>query len=350
MESKPVVLGLEMASAEAAERARLAAGGQDPSPLAGMAYSHEHGEFDLTTLVPSRLDSQIAELVEKWKQSGEVQRERLRRALTLDDNYTIIQFAKRQAVRSLSEPGTELCEQGLIALAMLDESRIDPRDASCAAGLLNHTASRLRSPGVFDRATGFATPGMAALMCSAMGSTLQDWGYREWPSRSGVGFIRSSGARYEPTIDLVAVAQRIANEVLSERYVIGDVEVATEVPAVWFAKERRESAARILGRSPGIVGNHGSLRTSVAPPIGQMLVIWVAELPSSAEGAQLVADVGDGDTLDGRFVVGTTAGRLFVLLVAGSCQQGVEPFESAATVKDLASHIQQCLGQSSDAA
>lgn len=350
MESKPVVLGLQMAAAEATERARVAAGGQASSPLSGSAYEAERGEFNLTTLVPSQRDSEIADLVEMWRQSEENERERLRSSLTLDDNYTLIQFAKRMAVRSLNESGTSSCERGLNALAMIDEARIDPRDASWAAGLLRHATDRVESAGVFDRAIALATPGMASLLRGVMSSNLQDWGQREWRSPDGIGLIRSGWAHYEPTIDLVAIARRIALEVLSERYILDDVEVATELPAVWFAKARRDHAVGVLTRSLGVVSQHGSLRSAVAAPDGQMFIMWIAELPTWTDSTQLVADVGHGDSSDGRFVVGVATGHLFVLLVGGSCHIGVEPVESLATLQDLGLRLRRCLGESTHGA
>lgn len=349
MESKPVVLGLDIAAAQAAERARLAAGGLAPSPLSGKAYDAEQGEFDLTTLVESPLDSEVSGVVETWRASGSGQREDARRALSLDDNYTLIQFARRMAVRALNEPSSDACELGLTALTMIDESRIDPRDASWAAGLLNHAAGK--QPGhsgtLFDRVIAVATPGMAELLRGSRDSTLEDWGYREWRRPTGTGLIRTGWARYEPTVDLAALAHQIASRILRDRYIV-DIEVAAELPFVWFDKSRREHAAEVLERSPGIVAIHGSLRRIAGGTAGQMWVLWIAEVLSPADSVRLVADVGDGAALGGRFAFGVSAGRLFALLVAGSCQDGVEPVDSPAALKDLGGRIRALLEESTE--
>lgn len=351
MESRPVVLGLEMAAAEAAERARLSKGGFSPSPLSGKSYDAERGEYNLLILVHAPLDSEIAGLVRAWLASGESERNQLRCALNLDDNYTLIQFAKRMAAQALSERSVESYALGLTALAMIDDSRIDPRDASWAAGLLNHSVSRQHADlGCLDRAAAVATPGMGRLLRRATGTTLDDWGYREWRMSTGVGLIRSGWARYEPTVDLVSLVCSITSNVLSERYVVDDPEVATELPPVWFEEGKREDAVRLLERSLGVVSSHGRLRRVFGAADEQRLIVWFAELASSADGLELVAHVGGSETADGRFVVGVSVGRLFALLVAGSFQQGIEPFESAATLNDLGSRIRRWLGDAATGA
>lgn len=347
MEPKPVVLGQQIAAAQAAERARLAADGPMPSPLGNRHYDPERGEFNLTTIVASLLDSEIYTVVSAWRGSGIEERKAVRRALSLDDNYTLIQFSKRMAVRALNERSSDACAQGLTALAMIDESRIDPRDASWAAGLLNHAAKKQpdHSKTMCDEAMALATPGMAQLLSASGRSTLDEWGYREWPTATGIGLIRSGWSHYEPTVDLAAVAQRIGSRVLSENYVV-EIEVATDLPAVWFDQNRRDHAAELLKRCRGIVTLHGSLRRSAGTTEGQMFVMWVAEATSPSDGVQLVADVGERSTGDSRSVGAVSAGKLFALLVAGSSRQGVEPFESAATVNDLCRGIRVVLEES----
>jgi hypothetical protein len=339
---KPIVLGQQMADARSAERARLDAGEVTPSPLAGKAYDAERGEFNLTSLVESALDSEVSRVVEAWVVSAARQWEDVRRSLSLGDNYTLIQFARRMAVRALNAPASDAFARGLSALAMIDETRIDSRDASSAAGLLNHAAPKLigRSTTELDRAMNLATPRMAELMRQSKTSTLREWGYREWPTTTGVGLIRSGLAEYEPTVDLVAVADRVAAEILSHRYVV-EIEVATAVPDVWFAQGSRAHATKLLERSPGVVSIRGTLRRSTGRTTGQMFILWIAEVASPADGLQLVADV--GEDAGGRFVVGESVRCLFALLVAGSYQIGVEPVETLASLKEYGRRVRALL-------
>lgn len=67
-----------------------------------------------------------------------------------------------------------------------------------------------------------------------------------------------------------------------------------------------------------------------------MLMQWIVEMPDEAQAAALADDVAGGSVEDGRFSTGVSSGRLFALLVTGSSAVGVTPFESPATLAQLA--------------
>ena len=347
MQPKPIVLGAPFAAARAMERARLASGSAGPSPLSGRAYDPERDEFDLGAVVYAPLDTEVESVVKAWRDSGPDGREELRRSLSLEDNYTLIQFAKRMAARALNQPSPEPCEHGLLALAMIDESRIDPRDAAWAAGLLNH-AGRNRPAILFERAIALATPGMGELLRQGRDSTLEDWGYCELKTSTGIGLVQCGSSRYNPSVDLADVAGRVGARVLSSRYVL-EIEVATELPAIWFDRDGRKHAAETLERSLGVVLIRGTLRRGFGNTAGQMLLTWIVELTSPNDCAQLVSDVGNGSAHEGRYVVAVSAGRLFALCVAGSFQQGVEPYESQAALTEIAERTRVELSDSAAA-
>jgi hypothetical protein len=347
MEPKPFVLGTEFAAARAAEQARLATTSPGPSPLSGSAYDPERDEFNLITVVQTPLDLKVERLVTAWQGSGAPNRDAMRRSLSLEDNYTLIHFAKRMAVEALNRASPEPCEHGLMALAMIDDSRIDPRDASFAAGLLNHAtrASSNRSANPFERAIAMATPGMGELLRQSEGSTLEDWGYCERTTSKGIGLIQSGWARYNPTVDLADVAARVGARVLVDRYVV-EIKIATELPPIWFDKTRRKHAEETLEGSLGMAAIRGTLRRAFGEHPSQMLMVWIAEMPSADDSVQLLADVGNGVAHEGRYAVGVSAGCLFALVVAGSFQQGVEPYESLSALTDLADETRAVLSDS----
>ncbi|HET9515952.1 MAG TPA: hypothetical protein VFO95_18610 [Gemmatimonadales bacterium] len=350
MEPKPIVLGAALAAARAAERVRLESGALRPSPLSGRAYDPERGEFDLSAVVEAPLDVEVENLVRKWRALGADEREAVRRSLSLEDNYTLIHFANRMAVRALNWSSPERCELGLIALAMIDESRIDGRDATWAGGLLNHAAGawRSRDGNLFERVAAVATPGMAKLLREGVGSTLEDWGYCERRTSNGVGLIKCGWAPYRPTVDLADIAERVGRRVLSSRYTV-DIEVAAEIPSVWFDPSRRTHAEQVLERARGVAAIFGNLRRTVGGGPNQAVMVWIAEMPCPEDCVQLAADVGRGLAQEGTVVVGVSTARLFTLCVAGSFQQGVAPYESPETVADLADRIRAVLSESAKA-
>ena len=340
MESRPVVLGAELAAAHEAEKTRLSSRKTGPSPLLGKAYDVERGDYDLSRVVQLPLDVDIEGLTKRFQSLDLEEKRSLMQSLSLEDNYTLISFAKRMAVRCLNQSSPELCGLGLMSLAMIDEARVDPRDVSWAAGLLNYVIGRWpdRALILFQRASAAATVGMQKLFETARQSTLEDWGYREIKTDSGVGLVESGWAPYAPTLDLANLAALVGDHVIADRYV-ATVKVATELPSVWFEPNKREKAEKTLQRALGVASLHGVLRRSVSERPNQMFVIWIAEMPASSDCAHLVSYVGPTADRNGRFAVAVTTGRLLALLVAGSFKQGTEPYESASTLSSLAERV-----------
>ena len=279
-------------------------------------YDAERGDSSLLRVRPLPLDGDIGRLIQSWRGLSPDERETLRRSLTLDDIYTLIQFAKRMAVRALNGSAAEHVELGFIALSFVDESRIDSRDARWAAGLLTSAV--------------------------ADGSTFAEWGYRTVRTDEGIGLIRSGQAAYNPTIDLMAAADAVIERVLSERYQC-EIEIATDLPSVWFDPGRRAHAEDTLKRARGIASIHGTPRNYEGHWTSQMLVLWLAEMPSAEDGQALVADVGNGGRHVGRSVAATAAGNVFAVLVAGSTQIGVAPHESRQSTRELIEQTRQVL-------
>jgi hypothetical protein len=346
-ERKTVVLGQQLADAHKAEAARLATG-TGPSPMPKGGYDSKRGDFSLVAVSSQPLDAQLRDLTRQFRSWEPKAREDARSRISMDEHYPLIHFAKRSAVLALNEDSAERCEDGFTALAMIDETRIDPRDAAWAAGLLSHavTATRGDRKNIVERAIALATPGMAGILRGFRQPTnLSNWRYAEIRTGSGIGLIQSGSARYEPTFNLSELALRLADTLNKGRYVT-DVEIAVEVPAAWFAKERRSAVEGTLARSRGAVEIRGTLRKEYSPAAGaQMFFQWIVEVPTESEAKQLVEDAGSATSLGDRICVGVSSGRLFGLLVAGSFMQGVEPFESRETLAELAEQTRVLLAE-----
>jgi hypothetical protein len=340
MRRKPFVLGQQLADAHANEKARLAAGNAGPSPMPASEYDEERGEYALTSVTELPLDKALQGVVRAFESADAGTRATMQGSISLEEQYTLIQFAKRSAVLAVRTGSVARCGDGLLALAMIDETRIDPRDASWAAGLLGHAVASTSTDAanLVSRAAGMARPGMATILAeAATGSSLADWGYREIRTGDGVvGFIASEFARYEPTLDLASVALRLAANLQRGRY-LAEPKLAAKIPEVWFEPSHRESAQQLLRLAKAGVAIRGRLRKiHVDDPASQQYSQWVVEMPTADNADTLVRYVGPNGQLGDRFVIGVAAGRLFSLLVAGSCRQGVAPFESRDSLGVLA--------------
>ena len=120
-----IVLGRELAAARDNEAARLASGGDGASPMPKGDYDQEKGDHDLTSVVESPLDNELQALVRAFASWSSDKRAQARRRISMDEQYTLVHFAKRSSVLALGEKSAARCEDGLPALAMIDETRID---------------------------------------------------------------------------------------------------------------------------------------------------------------------------------------------------------------------------------
>ena len=65
----------------------------------------------------------------------------VRNALTTDDLYALLAFAGRAAVMAMREADATPIADGLTAVAMIDDERVDPGDLDPVLGLLRHAAA-----------------------------------------------------------------------------------------------------------------------------------------------------------------------------------------------------------------
>ena len=346
-----VVLGQQVAVARANEAARLASGTAGPSPMPTGEYDEERGDYDLLAVSERPLDKELQGLVRAFKGWTPEKRAEARSGISMHEQYTLIHFAKRCSVLALKEKLTARSEDGLLALAMIDERRIDPRDAAWAVGFLAHSIDGTGAdrPRLVAEAAALATPGMAKILFGAGEvSRLSEWGYTQIQTENGdVGLIRSGSRQYRPTIDMAGLALRLAASLRRGRY-IADPELATEVPAIWFQKSHRSSAEQLLKNALAVISVDGTLRHEYTDkPLAQQFIQWVVEMPSADEARTLVEYVGRDARLGGRFMIGVASGRLFSLLVAGSAMDGVDPFETPESLASIANQTRVTLQEAS---
>jgi len=338
-----LVLGLPMAEAWANERARLATSFATPSPMPADAYEVDRGDHNFISVEPLALDLKLQALVRRFAQGSAVERRGMTAALSLGELYTLLHFAKRCAVLAMKETATAWCEDGLVALAMIDETRIDWRDASIPAGLLSYAmaATSADRDVLVGRALSLSREGMRSVVESArVPRSLSDCMYLEVRADDGAwGLIETGLARYEPTIAMTEVALQVARWLEGGRYAAAPV-VAEQLPSVWFAKEHRQDVERLVQRAHAGILVRGTLRKEHGvDPQWQPFIVWVLEMENEREAALLNTYVGTGNPLDSRFAAGIARGPLFGILVAGSSCQGVAPFETQQSVAALAKEV-----------
>ena len=118
----PVVLGQQMADALAAEK-RHKRGRHGESPLKGVAYNVQVGEFDLHRFVESATDDALAAFTDEYASCTEDQAAELRARLTMDDLYALIHFVRRSVLASLQGRDKPTLDAGLAAVTAVDSMR-----------------------------------------------------------------------------------------------------------------------------------------------------------------------------------------------------------------------------------
>lgn len=136
------VIGREMARAAEAEKRRQQQGPRE-SPLPKQGCDFWHGDQSLIDSAPSPLDDMLREVVRKYAASEPQQRAAIRESISMDGFYTLMTFASRSAVFAIRERKVEFVRDGLTAIAMIDQERVDFRDIPTNLPLLYHAATRI---------------------------------------------------------------------------------------------------------------------------------------------------------------------------------------------------------------
>jgi hypothetical protein len=123
--NEPVVLGQQLADAQKYEQARLQMGNTPPSPLPQGDYEPRAGEWELLNPAPSDLDVQIRKACKTFTILPESERAKFTSAISMDEFYKLIEFARRAAVFALRNKDVQLLQDGLTAVTMIEAKRTD---------------------------------------------------------------------------------------------------------------------------------------------------------------------------------------------------------------------------------
>jgi hypothetical protein len=259
-----------------------------------------------TTIDPRRtsLDDEIRRLSAKFR----ARPAGVRNALTAGDLDVLLAFARRAAVFAMRERDAAWIADGLTAVAMVDDERVDRGALAPPLGLLHHAAMFIGADAgaLFAEAAKHATRSVARA-------------FRE-PSDAGweataTGFVRREANEYRPAHDLLRTALEIRAILERDRYRVDDVAIATALPEVWF---------EVPPRAAGVVALHARHRDDRR----QMAIAFIAEL----DEAPKVVDAADVAS------VAVIAGNLLCLLVAS--------LETAAALQRFAAPVRHALATS----
>jgi hypothetical protein len=232
---------------------------------------------------------------------------------------------------------------------MVELSRSDPRDVGMLIAMIRHAGASLHDG---DRALALAEE-LAELPVAAMISEVRGrWfqpslrdscGLEIVNTPTGPGFAQRGFESLKPGGDLVALGLRLLAIVEADAY--GDVglELATELPAVWFRPVPAKDVAAALRRRRAGMTIRAELRPSDPDAhVDHHLWIFVQELSTANDAASLAALSRLAQREDTQ-VLGVSAGSLFALVVAASTRQGVRAHERNGALERFAAPVRQAL-------
>jgi hypothetical protein len=329
---RTVVIGTEMAAARSAET-RHQQHSRGPSPLGGVSYRLAAGESDLFRFVDVPVDEQVASVVVSAPTLNGQALVDLRGALTQEDLYTLLTFARRATVRALRGQTGQLL-RGWLAVGLVDLERVDWRDAAVATGLLSYAAARTNTLCPPDLALAVASPATAKLLrqySKSGASSLTVGGYREVKTRDGPSLVEDYGHAYEPTVDLLAGAELLAEVIESDHYQLTGITTGSEIASVWLPAHdaETEQARKNVGACLSVSAAPRDEAATVFP--AQTFLAYIAECASSEDASRL-ANAAQQPASSEVAELAVWHGRLCVVVIARSTVKDVAPLESTSSI------------------
>jgi hypothetical protein len=346
-----VVIGREGARAAEAEARRKARGPSGPSPMPAGEYGFEAEELGLVNPRPNALDAALADLSRRYAQADDAERARMRDAISMEEFYTLLDFARRASVFGLRERQGGRLAAGLTAVSMVEQERVDYRDILVALSLLHHSAARVGADPakLFRDAARLAEPNTRQLILGFLARPQQEkslrdaWGHDEVETEGGVGFIGYNFQPYHPTTDLKRVAVEFARLAAADQYTQVSASIASDLPSYWLEGVDDAALKRALGKVRAGANVHGlHKRGGQLPHDSESLMVFVVETADEA-AARTLLDLARRHPPADYAMLPLAEGRLFCLVVARSFQQGVKPLETGEGLKRFATPMAEVL-------
>ena len=296
---------------------------------------------------PAALDDEIRAMTRSYASADAERRSAMRDALSMDEFYELLSFATRQAVFALRDHDNDRIFDGATAVAMLDPSRMDSRDAAGALNEVYYTGMRIGADidGIVRTAAALAGVDQQKLMIAFADGALryrdriESFALAETTTTHGIGLVLRCGKRWQPAGDMTALATAIGQIINEDRYQLGDVEIATSFYPVWL-KAPEKDVSPYLQRARAIAHISGKLRPAdgVLNEDGLSIMLWLIELDSEQTAKALYTI---GPSRSASIVIQEK--ELFCLVVHSSIMAGGKLAETAATLERFRDPIKQLL-------
>jgi len=346
--SDETLIGEQTAAAVAAESRRIARV-DAPSPLK-VAYE-ARSDFDLFRYVQTPVDARLASFVERFAAADTQQRADLRLRLSRGDLYTLLTFARRRALYAVRNRDLSSAVIGCQAVAAIELERVDPRDISMALGMLAYAAEYLdgSASGLLIDAASHAERDLAKLMLEKSNTAsheLKRLGLREVTFSTGVGLVEDQRHRFQPTENLLALAEQIVAVIENDSYRVTNIAVGTRLPLVWLPAGERDALTKASRALSGCLNIHARPVADLEETFpSHWLLVFICEA-AQVEDAALLAAASQSRPNSDIAELGVSAGALCTIMVARPWMRDVPAIETADSLRRFNDPIRSLLTHS----
>ena len=296
---------------------------------------------DLARFRPDDLDELVAATVREVGRGDAAHAEHIRRSSSSGEQYTLLTFSRRRAADALRRRDRELATEAVMAFALVDGDRLDPRDTSPDFPLLSARETGTDVVSLVDstvarsetRIAGRLRASLDRLPSISIGSCAL---LEVRTPEHGLGFVRT-GLRQRPPAELAAAAIAIADALDAEGTYAVDSIAASDLPAIWF--DGRANVGRIPSRGcVALTASHRDARE----PWSHGLLVFVAQT-----GGEMSADLARraaGRSVPDRPRVVFAAGDAIALVIGGSSTMGEGSFETEDSLQRFGPVLAAILG------
>jgi hypothetical protein len=319
------------------------------STLSDRSYRDEKDGLSLLRMTKSPLDETVRAFLSSGGDGSDEPGKPPWPPLGPDDFQTLLHFSKRSAVLALRERDPARCAEGWRALAAVDVSRVNATDLREAAGVVDAVATSLAAnQEAFENAIRAASPSarevLSTLHLENAGVPLRDWGYRVADTQSGPALVQTEFDEYSPSTDLLLLAMRASELVVTDRRPHATFKIGTAVPPVWF-RSHDPRVSQVLDASTGTALVSLSTREGEIDP--QLFNIYFVEVASDEE-ARWLADAAAKDEPGVCASVAFAVRRVVCIAVTASRTSGKPSAESAASLSQALEPVKALLTSGHD--
>lgn len=335
------VLGLEMAKADEKEKQRIETGNYNSSPLPDYDYRKWKNEQSLINPVENELDLIITNLCIEFANDNESNRSEIRKSLSQNNIYTLLEFAKRATIFAIRKNEEKYIYKGFVAISMIESERCDFRDVLVTLSFLNHATQKLdlNIKEVFDNTIQFSEQSTGNLVkgfnerSEKAKSTQTMGGYVEIDTPYGIGFVNTYYKKYNPKKNLVKILFEISIYLAKDKYENGEITVGSDIDAIWLGARNDKNIEVLSAKATGCAFIRSILKEELdVKSSEQYLYVYLTEF-SDLDILDTLKEKANNNNSSNFAWLCFSENNLLCMIIQRSVRHGVKDYETNESLK-----------------